>query len=53
MVIRIRQPRLRGRLVPEVGIFVPITLHERAVIQVFEPAATIGHRRLKYLRADC
>ena len=52
VIILIRQARLWRGLMAEIRVFLPILLHQRAIAEIFEPAAAIGHRRLKDLMPD-
>ena len=49
MIVGIRQARLGRGLVAEVRVFLPVLLQQRAVVQIFEPAAAIGHGRFQHL----
>ena len=51
-VVAVGEARFRCRLVPETGILLPEPLHQRPVAQVLEPAAPVGHGRLKNLLSD-
>ena len=51
VVILVCQPRFGRAFVAEVRVLVEITLHQGAVIEIFKPAAAIGHRGLQHLRA--
>ena len=50
-VIGIGQARLGRAFVAEIWIFVEIFLHQRAVVQIFEPPATIRHGGFQHFRA--
>ena len=52
MVVRICQARLGRALVAKIRVFVKILLHQRAVVEVFEPAAAVGHGRFQHLGTD-
>ncbi|OAN67059.1 hypothetical protein A8B83_19430 [Rhodobacteraceae bacterium EhC02] len=50
VVVGIRKPRFGSRLMTEVGIFFPVFLHQRAIVQILEPAAPVGHRGFEDFR---
>ncbi len=52
VIVGIGQTRLRRSFMAELGILFPILLHQGAVIEVFEPTATIGHRRFEDFRTN-
>ncbi len=43
VIVGIGQTRFRRAFVAEVRVFVEVLLHQRAIVQVFEPPAAIGH----------
>lgn len=52
VIIRIGQARFGRALVPELRVLVEIPLHERAVVQILEPAAAVGHGCFQHLGAN-
>ena len=52
VIVFVGQARLGRGLMTELGIFVPILLHQRAIIQVFEPATPVRHGRFKNFMSD-
>ena len=53
MIISIRQTRLWRSFVAEIRVFVPVLLHQWAIVQIFEPTATITHCRFEDFRTNC
>ncbi len=52
VIIRICQARFGRAFMAEIRVLVEVLLHQRAIVQIFEPAAAIGHCRLKHFRTD-
>ena len=52
VIVFVGQARLGRGLVTELGIFVPVLLHQRAIVQVFEPATPVRHGGFENFMSD-